>query len=652
MRFATSYYPEITDAEAWANDISAMRAAGLCAIRVGEFAWSAIEPREGEYDFVWLDRFLDLAGSSGLEVVLCTPTATPPVWMTDRYPEVMVVERTGRRRAPGGRRDVDLDSPVFRHYAAEIASALGRRYGHHPAVIGWQLDNELIGPEGAEPLCHTAAHAFRFRLFLKRRYDNSLEALNRAWGTQFWSQRYTEWGQINPPENPRTCVGHILDYARFFSHSLASFLRLQRDALKPWIAPRQWISHNATAMFDRGIDHVLCQRELDVAAWDAYPGAAGRPFPQAFSAFAHDLIRSVHRAPFWALETDPLTGRATDAFYAEMHARGCHTAVFWHWRAHPANAENESDVICDVTGRPDPARLSRLKELLSDPAMRETPVEQVPAAKAALLYSVDCFRPELTLDPYRPREIGYLRAVISTYRALRQLGIAADIVRPGDDLDGYAVLYAPGLRLIDLDTAQAIHHFVHDGGLLVATAKCAQQDEAGAYTQPPGVRLADVLGAVQSRNVLLDPQAVPLVRHLDGTTDEALPCVERLELRGATMLASFESPAGLAGAPALVEHTFGRGRVLYAAAVSDSLNVRLALRSAMDAGLFHVPNTDDRVGIFPDFDRQHLWLFNDDATTEVWIADTMLAPGGFARVPHPASVQPFHKLPDNRITAP
>ena len=428
MKLGVSYYPEITPEAEWPTDLRHMREAGLTIIRMAEFAWSALEPREGVYEFSWLDRFLDLAHANGLQIILCTPTATPPAWLGTQYPEVYVELADGSRRRHGGRRDMDLDNEIYRHFCVQITTRLGERYGKHPAVIGWQLDNELFGVEGPDlpPGCHTRASTFRFRQYLKRVHGD-LATLNARWGTRCWSQEYSEWGQIETPRHPRATLGQWLDYLRWFNESLAGFLRLQAEALRPLIEPRQFITHNSTAIFDRAIDHIALGEAMDVVGWDAYFGAAGSPHRESFTALAHDLFRSAKQAPFLVLETGampPHTGRAP-AFFAEMRAHGAEMAILWHWRGHRAGPERHLETVCDHAGRPWEDRVAILRALAKRPELSAPLPKTYPRRKAAIFFSADCVADFLSPNPYvkRPRPFAYLHTLVETYHAFRRLGV-------------------------------------------------------------------------------------------------------------------------------------------------------------------------------------------------------------------------------------
>lgn len=629
--FGCSYYPELVCETVWETDLDTMRGLDLSVLRLFEFAWSSLEPREGVYDFDWADRFLKLAASKGFQLVICTPTATPPRWLSTQYPEIFLTTRAGDHRKPGGRRDVDVDSPIYRHFSAEIARKMGKQWGHNSAILGWHLDNELIGPEMAAPEAHSRAATFGFRQWLKAKYQTP-ENLNAAWGNAFWSDSISDWGEIGLPENPRATSGHVLDYARYFSHSLAEYLRLQAEALRAIVTENQWISTNATAIFDRGIDHALLAEPLDVAGWDAYFGAAGRPFPAAFTALAHDWFRSMKQRPFWIFETGYKMSEQTPALWAEMRARGAAGVLFWHFRAHRAGAE-QGPRFADFAGHVAPQRAAILQKIAARPEWNEPLPETFSPREVGFVFSPDCVRVENSGDPYRQFPFRYLDAVIRAYLPLWRHGVGCDVLRPEDfaaKLDGLRLLILPSVRLLSREQGDHLARWVENGGVLLASAKTAHQDEHGVFYPDLGEPLLDVLGfrfdARSSQNVMGDLS----VEMASGERFEAENYAEWIEPKGAEVLGCFKG-GELDGWPAAFHHSFGKGEVFYAAMVSVELNAELVRRAAQRAGVKWHQNPFGDVGLTPHFSGEKLWVFNYSSEPQQWQNYT-LAPGDFVLV--------------------
>ena len=265
------YYPEHWERSLWAEDLDRMLAAGLGTVRVAEFAWSLIEPREGEYTYEFFDSFLDLAQEKGMQVIFCTPTATPPAWLTEKYPQTLNRDREGHPICHGSRRHYNYNSPVYRRLCRNIVEKSAAHYGKHPAIVGWQLDNEF---NCENDLFYSESDTLAFRRFLQARYG-SLEELNRAWGTVFWNQTYTDWQEIYVPR--KTNTGSVnphqeLDFRRFISDSVCSFAKEQADIIRKYKKEGDFITTNG--MFGN-LDYQRLSREsLDVLMYDSYPDFA------------------------------------------------------------------------------------------------------------------------------------------------------------------------------------------------------------------------------------------------------------------------------------------------------------------------------------------------------------------------------------------
>ena len=364
----TCYYPEHWPKAVWPEDAKRMADLGLSYIRVGEFAWSRMEPTPGQYDWVWLEESLDTLGKQGLKVILCTPTPTPPKWLTDAHPEVLRVDEQGHRRGHGSRRHISVASATYRGFSRQITQALVDRFGTHPVVAGWQTDNEYG--------CHDSTLSFggedqqAFAIWLGEKYAD-VAALNAAWGNAFWSQTYDTFQDVGVPN--RLTAGanpaHWLDFCRFFSDMTRDFNREQTDIIRAG-SPDRFITHNFM-MFEKGFDHWDVAEDLDFAAWDSYPlgfirqiherapwivsegalaryGHTGHP---DIVAFHHDLYRAMGKArggpdQFWIMEQQP--GPVNWATYnvapsdhmiqtwtLEGMAHGAQTVSYFRWRQAP-----------------------------------------------------------------------------------------------------------------------------------------------------------------------------------------------------------------------------------------------------------------------------------------------------------------------------
>ncbi|MDB5833206.1 MAG: beta-galactosidase, partial [Caballeronia sp.] len=316
MRLGVCYYPEHWPESMWKDDAARMKALGIDRVRIAEFAWSRIEPTPGEYNWGWLDRAIDVLADAGLKVVMCTPTATPPKWLIDLHPDILPVGADGRPRAFGSRRHYDFSSPSYFEASQKICTAVAERYGKHPAVAFWQTDNEFG--------CHNTVVSYspaalqRFRGWLKHRYG-TIDALNTAWGTVFWSMEFRSFDEIDLPVATVTEAHptHRLDYRRFASDEVVRYNRMQTGIIRAH-SPQRPVAHNFMQLFTE-FDHYKVAADLDIATWDSYPLGAleeqwfdpsikskwlrtGHP---DFASFNHDVYRGMSKLPFWVMEQQP-----------------------------------------------------------------------------------------------------------------------------------------------------------------------------------------------------------------------------------------------------------------------------------------------------------------------------------------------------------
>ena len=593
LHLGCPYYPEHWPETRWAEDARWMRRLGLTVTRMAEFAWALLEPSEGTFEFGWLDRAVDVFAKEGFQILLGTPTAAPPAWVSRGYPDTLPVDDQGRRRNFGGRRHYCPNSPVYRALARRIARAMGEHYGSHPAVVGWQIDNEFGGSGSARCYCEHCAEAFRS--WLIARYG-SLEALNEAWGTVFWSQRYADWAQIGPPilTNNAANPAHTLDYARFMSDSFVSFQRLQLDALHEVVPADHVCTTNFMGLFTP-LDSFALARDLDWATWDSYPtgnlfrwGAQtrtpGDPVPPyAFdvgdpmiTGLAHDLTRSLKRAPFWVMEQQ--AGHINWESVNTLIRPGTIRLWTWHALAHGANGivyfreraalpaqEQYHSGLLKHDGTP-ALGYRELEAMAAERALMEAVVAHRPTARVAIRYSYDDLW-ALQIAPHR-KDFLYQRLVFVWYAALQRLGVEADLVPPGADLDPYRLVIAPTAHLIDGAEADRLAAFVEAGGAVVFGVRSGAKRPDNAFTDEPlpgAVR--ELVGAIVTQwGALPDSVRFNLSEQTPGwSAGGAGLWVESLEpLTGDDVrpLATYQD-GPWAGMTAATDRRTGRGRVTY-----------------------------------------------------------------------------------------
>ena len=456
----TCYYPEHWPEEIWAEDAARMAALGLTWVRIGEFAWSRLEPAPGDLQFDWLDRAIDVLHAAGLKVVLGTPTATPPRWMLDKHPDMLAVDDAGRPRKFGSRRHYCFSHDGYRNESVRITRLLAERFGHK--VEAWQTDNEY----GCHDTIYSYSDAARmaFRDWLAQTYQ-STDALNRAWGNIFWSMEYDSFDQIDLPNltvtepNP----SHALDFRRFSSDQVARFNGAQVDVIRAHSdAP---ISHNYMGRIVE-FDHFATGRQMEIATWDSYPlgfledrleasaehkRRYARQGDPDFQAFHHDLYRAVGRDRWWVMEQQPgpvnwaphnpapLPGMVR--FWTwEAFAHGAECVAYFRWRQAPfAQEQYHAGLLrpdsVEAEGFAEAAAVAREMHDMPDVEITQAPVALVFDYASAWGWTV------------QPQGAGcnYFRLVFEVYRGLRKLGLSVDIIAPDTaSLDGYALVLAPG----------------------------------------------------------------------------------------------------------------------------------------------------------------------------------------------------------------
>ena len=323
LLLGAAWYPEQWPESRWEADLALMEKAHLHVVRVGEFAWSSMEPTEGHYDLDWLERAINLAGKHGIYTVLGTPTATPPAWLTAKYPETLRIDENGHRDEHGNRLQYDWSNPKYRALSRAIVEQLATRFGHNPYVVGWQLDNEV------SQISTSVGAQKQFQDWLQKRYG-TLDNLNTRWTTAYWSQSYTDWSQIHIPKhggNP----GLMLGWKLFVSDTWRSYLMNQIDVIRPRADARQFITTNTMGFFD-GYDHYITEDILDLAAWDDYvPNGKIDPVRDGM---AHDITRGFKRRNFWIMETQP--GFVNWSNVNVSLKKGDVRALAWHDTSHTA----------------------------------------------------------------------------------------------------------------------------------------------------------------------------------------------------------------------------------------------------------------------------------------------------------------------------
>ncbi|WP_022885925.1 beta-galactosidase [Glaciibacter superstes] len=580
MHYGGDYNPEQWPEDVWPEDIERMREAGVTMVSLGIFAWSRIQPAEGVFDFDWLDRIIGLLHEGGIAVDLATATASPPPWVSATYPEVLPQDENGATYWPGSRQAFAPTSPVYRSLAAALVTRLAERYAQHPAVVMWHVNNEY----GCHlNLDYSDAAQGAFRLWLENRYGG-IDALNEAWGTFFWSQRYGSFAEVFPPRkapyshNP----GQLLDYRRFTSDALLECYLMEKEIIRAARAT-QPVTTNFMGAF-KPADYWRWAAEMDVITDDCYPDPND---PESFraSAFARDLMRSLKPDVPWLLmeqSSNALNWRPTNAPKApgqmaalsmQAVARGADGILFFQWRQSRAGAEKFHSAMLPHAGT-DTRTWREVTGLGAElAALPELPRGSRDAQVAIVFDWENWWAIE---NPDHPVALDYLALVQRWHAAVHRKHTQVDLVRASADLSGYRLVIAPQLYLLPEDGAANLRDFALAGGHLLVTAFSDLVDEhdrfreGGFLTQLGpllGVRVED-FGALVSPGADAPGQAIaPFTGPFGEVTGTLL--AEEIHVETATVLGSFAG-GRLDGRPAFTQRAVGDGRAYYLATIPDA----------------------------------------------------------------------------------
>ncbi|WP_218623959.1 beta-galactosidase [Granulicella sp. dw_53] len=500
-----AWYPEQWPESRWDADLDLMQKAGITMVRVGEFAWSRMEPSDGHYDLDWLDNAVTAAGRHGIYTVIGTPSAAPPAWLTQKYPETLRTLEDGRKDQHGNRQQFNWANPKYRQLSRGMAEQLAKRFGHNPWVIGWQIDNEYAN------VSFDDATKAQFQDWLKARYS-TLDNLNARWTTSYWSETYSNWNQV-PIETKYGNPGLLLSWMRFVSDTWRSYQKNQTEVIRANSEPRQFITTNMMGWFD-GYDHYTVSQDLDLASWDDYVGQ-GQLDPYRNGA-AHDLTRGFLRKNFWVMETQPgfvnwqkinnsLDKGEVRAMAWHAIGHGADAVSYWQWRSALNGQEQYHGTLVGPDGTPVPL-YTEVAQLGAEfakaaPALAGTSVK----SDVAILHSYDSRwainwqRHNTNYDP--------VSEIVSYYKPLRDLSQSVDIVSPSVSLTQYKLVVAPGLNVLSDAEAKNLIAYVEQGGNLVLGQRTAMKDADNTLqTQRQPGPLASILGGrVEQYYALTDP---------------------------------------------------------------------------------------------------------------------------------------------------
>ena len=556
------------------EDIKMMKKAGVNTATVGVFSWSALEPQEGNFQFGWLHDIMDKLYENGIYTVLATPTGARPAWMDEKYPSVLRVEKDGRRNHHSGRHNHCMSSLEYRALVEKMDTKLAQEFGSHPGLILWHISNELGGE------CYCDSCKKRFQEYLREKYHNNIEELNKQWWTSFWSRRFDSFEQIEPPydNGEHSILGLNLDWKRFNSWNMKDYLAFERRILKKY-TPQVPATANFMKLFEQ-LDYVDLAKEIDIISWDGYPSWNNDYETPADTAaelsFDHAVMRSLKKdKPFMLMESTPSLvnwhsvnklKRPGILRASSIQTIGCgsDTVQYFQWRKGRGAAEQFHGAVVDHLGRDDTRvfkEVSEVGELLKKLA----PVTgSRVASKAAVLFDWSNRWAIKDMQGMAHDTKNYEKEVRKFYNIHLKKGINADIVFPLEDLSSYSLVVLPMYYAVSKEAGEWLKEYVKNGGTVVATYLTAYVNEntlayLGGF---PGAGLGEVFGLYAEELDTLYPTDSNAVLMKDGNKAIVKDYCELIKLTGAEVLGTYESDF-YAGMPAVTVHSYGNGKAYY-----------------------------------------------------------------------------------------
>ena len=648
------YYPEHWESSQWERDLKKMSELGFEFTHFAEFAWAQLEPQEGVYDFSWLDKSVELAAKYNLKVILCTSTATPPVWLVRKHPEILIKRENGVSMDHGARQHASFTSTLFREYSMKMIAELAKRYGHDSRVMGWQLDNE---PHAIVDFNEDALR--RFRIFLKEKYNNDINLLNKAWGAAFWSQLYSDFEQINFPrpsewgQNPH----QLLDWRRFYAKEAASFLDLQAKEIKKHITPAQWVTTNYVPDYTEG--HIGLSKELDFHSYTRYmvygeydKGELGFRIGDPMRIpFANDFFRPIDGV-YGVMELQP--GQVN---WGTMNAQPYPGAVrLWLWSVFAGG----SDFTCTYRFRqplygdeqfhqgiigPDGVTVSiggqEYVDFINEVAVLRKhydPKAELPKdytkRKAAILYNHENI---WSMEKRKLNDNWNTEGHIQKYYTpLKSFGAPVDVIYEGKDFSKYPILIAPAYEMVNDSIINVWTEYVKKGGNLVLTTRSGLKDHnTHLFELPLGGKIASLIGAQLDFYDFLPNNKTAKVE-MSGNLYEWNVWGEALIPDKGTDVWVTHADQYYKGKPAVTHRKLGKGTVTYVGVetIEGSLEKEVLKRiySINETPVLNLPEGmwveyRDGFGIAVNYSSE-TQLFPLPANAKILIGDKVLSPAG------------------------
>ncbi|WP_261130859.1 beta-galactosidase [Bacillus sp. Marseille-Q3570] len=560
ITIGAGYYPDHWPRERWLEDIRMMKDAGINVLRLAELSWSFLEPEEGEFDFTWLDDFMAMAGKAGLRIILGTPIEASPVWLRHKHPEVVRTNRFGQIHADRGMHCHNNSTFIF--YVDRIVTKMAAHYAEHPAVIGWQIDNELRNVD-----CYCPECAIGFRKWLQERYG-SLEKLNEAWGTCFWSQVYNEWEEVALPSADQLTisVSQKLDFTRFGSDSTINHLNRQAEIIRSY-APDHFLTHNALGWYPNLNTYRLADK-LDFISWDSYPHVDG---DNHIECFLHDHYRAVKNQAHWVMEQKNGYFNYSDYNLAiepglvrlwtyQDIARGANGVMYYRWRSNRYSGEQNPNGLLRHDGSPRRAYYEVQQVTDELKKFGEDLIKTTVQAPIAIIYCYDQMWAYDTHVQYK--NFDYRDHLLDYYREVNRMGLTADLVDPTADLSKYKLVIAPSMSMVSDDIYENFETYVRQGGNLLIGARSGMKSWSNTTIDSPWPGLLSEMAGVVVDEFEVLPNKYSNSITYNGKEYSVKVWLDMLQIEQAESIAIYNEKF-YAGRTAISKNKYGDGVVYY-----------------------------------------------------------------------------------------
>ena len=611
MLLGVDYYPEQWDISIMEEDLANIKELGSNVIRIGEFAWHLMEKEEGKYDFSFFDTVIKKANEYGLKVIFGTPTATIPAWLVKKYPEILSEFENGEKRTFGGRHIYCFNSEVFYKYSEKIIRELANHYKDEKNIVAWQIDNEF-GHEGSDecycPKCHRA-----FQEFLRNKFNNSIDELNKTYGTTFWSQEYNSFEEIPVPKKTITTHNPALrlDWERFRSKSIVDYSNFQVELLKSIIPDCVVIHDFPGGGLDKHVDYSKVAQKLNVVAFNNYPvwGGQKEPIPPHEIAFGLDYIRGLKRENFWITEAimgaqgHDITGFLPRPNQAKMWscqgmARGCSSLIYFRYRGATKGAEQFCYGILDADNKKR-RKFYEVKDFFHNIIKYEDILEHPIKSKVAIVYDYD------SLASFRIQKQSILldchQEMKKFYKPFYDSNIMVDIISEDKDFSEYKILILPVMIIWKKELTEKVKEFAKNGGIVVMTYRTAVKDIDNNLTlgEMLPVGYNDFVGAyVEETESLQEYNSLDLEGEgvFNGIKGKGGIFRDMLVSKGAEVLFRYNDKFYNTFS-AVTKNSYGKGKVYYIGCSPEEATLKLIVDDILNSAELQKTLSPDNVEI-------------------------------------------------------